>query len=69
MAKEPTSEAIQAVAFIMLCDDAGVHPVDACMALQNGQAANQLARAAEARFKGKACYKLLSGWLPRGWKP
>lgn len=69
MAKKPTSEAIQAVAFIVLCDHYNVDAVDACSALQDSQAANQLARAAQTRFKKKAIDRLLDGWLPRGWKP
>jgi hypothetical protein len=41
-----TSHAIQAIAFILLCDN-GIDAVDACNALLDAQAANQLARAAE----------------------
>lgn len=48
MVKKPTSEAIQAVAFIVLCDYYNVDAVDACSALQDSQAANQLARAAQS---------------------
>lgn len=70
-----TSHAIQAIAFILL-RDAGVDAVDACMALADGQAANQLARHAEDEatlrcfLEGMttAVAVLKSGWLPEGWE-
>jgi hypothetical protein len=43
--KPISSHAIQAIAFILLCQN-GIDAVDACNALLDAQAANQLARAA-----------------------
>lgn len=78
MIKPITNHAVQAIAFIML-RDAGIHAVDACMALADGQAANQMARAAEdeanamnaavkSSNRTSAIQLLKSGWIPDGWE-
>lgn len=80
--KPISSHAIQAIAFILLCDN-GIDSDDAWAAVVNGHPASRLARAAEneisalpiTRRPGDECLSvsrlaielLKNGWLPEGW--
>lgn len=67
MSKPITNHAVQAIAFILLCQN-GFDDVDACMALADGKVARQMARAAEEEAAAiNAANDIAAKGMPSNW--